>query len=102
VHDLIELEVELLEAVAEYEATNGRGIDRATLRNKFDLDFPDFVRVLYYLRGCGYIILERVTSDASQLVLLTHAGAARLEAERVARLPTVKPGARSRLSDLSE
>ena len=96
------VEVEILAAIAEHEDRYGRGIGRAALCDASGLELAEFIRVLFYLRDQGYLVVERASAiaDTTQAVSLTDRGAAQLQAELAARLRLPRPGPRSRLSDL--
>jgi hypothetical protein len=102
--DLHEVEVAILDAVADYSTRFNKPKPHDDLAQVSGVAYAEFVRRLNYLREHGLLEVipeNAVLSSRDQRVALTPAGDNAVEAERMHRTPIAPAGRRSRLSGLA-
>lgn len=102
-HDLHEVEVELLLALAAYAEAHDQPMPRQALLDGSRLDHAEFYRRVRYLIEIGLVRgdRDRPLAEPGHLLELTGDGTLRVIAERAVARKLPQPGPRSRPSSLA-
>lgn len=102
-HDLHEVEIELLLALADFAEAHDEPMTRQALFDGSGLEHAEFFRRLRYLIEIGLVRgdRDRPLAESGDFLSLTGEGTLRVVAERVVSRKLPGPGPRSRLSPLA-